>query len=129
MNQKYKVRFNLGKGKHYLMWKVTYPSGAVRYYDPNGTTMMMINGKLKNHRGTAEKIFKGAQKSVCAWIECDAIVTTESDKVGPHSTDVVSYNPRVKPHWVFRDKDCDNKRFMFLFTHKKTVYTYAEHAI
>ena len=70
---KYKIRFNLGRGENYLKWKVTSPNGDVNYYEPNDVCLHMENCKLVNQQGTANKIFDGANKTVCAWIESETV--------------------------------------------------------
>ena len=56
MSTKIKVRFNLGRGKNYMKWKVQYPSGNVEYFNPSDVQLILKNCQLKNNRKTAEKI-------------------------------------------------------------------------
>jgi hypothetical protein len=117
---KYQVRFNLGKGKNFMKWKVSYPSGTARYYEPSEVLIIMNGCKLVNHKGTAKKIFDGANKTVCAWVECEEIkvidkVVTQSD------ARQVCYNPRVTPHWVLDNEVVDKGEFEELFTVGKSV--------
>jgi len=117
---KYQVRFNLGKGKNFMKWKVSYPSGTARYYEPSEVLIIMSGCKLVNHKGTAQKIFDGANKTVCAWVECDGVkvinkVVTQSE------ARQVCYNPRVTPHWVLDNEVVDKVEFEELFTVGKSV--------
>lgn len=103
MTKKTKVRFNLSRGKNYMKWKIQYPTGAVEYYSPTDTQLVMRGCVLKNNRKTAEKIFNGEHKTVCAWILCDEIDVlcggfTQYD-ISP-SNIRLTYNPRVNPYWV-----------------------------
>ena len=117
---KYQVRFNLGKGKNFMKWKVSYPSGTARYYEPSEVLIIMNGCKLVNHKGTAQKIFDGANKTVCAWVECEEIKVI--DKVVTYSNArQVCYNPRVTPHWVLDNEVVDKGEFEELFTVGKSV--------
>lgn len=117
---KYQVRFNLGKGKNFMKWKVSYPSGTARYYEPSEVLIIMNGCKLVNHKGTAKKIFDGANKTVCAWVECEEIKVI--DKVVTYSNArQVCYNPRVTPHWVLDNEVVDKGEFEELFTVGKSV--------
>jgi len=97
-----KVRFNLARGKNYMKWKIKYPSGEVEYHSPTDTQLLMTGCTLKNSRITAEKIFNGQHKVVCAWVLCKNVQVKLNDFV---SYDIgnnprIKYNPRVKPYWV-----------------------------
>ena len=98
-----KVRFNLSRGKNYMKWKIEYPSGQVSYYSPTGFQLIMKGCQLKNNRKTAEKIFNGEHKTVCAWILCEDI-TVCYDRFQQFDNDPnnlqLRYNPRVEPNWV-----------------------------
>ena len=118
-----KVRFNLSRGKNYMKWKVVYPSGAVRYYDPSLYTVTMTNCFLRNQPTTALKIFVGGHKKVCAWVECESVKVeavkepkfrtplkfkkrdVKNLKEGfptihmPQCRKYLEFNPRTKPYW------------------------------
>ena len=74
---KYKIRFNLGRGENYLKWKITSPNGDVNNYEPTEVCLHMENCKLVNQKGSAQKIFDGANKTVCAWIESETVTIFE----------------------------------------------------
>ena len=118
---KCKVRFNLGRGKNYLKWKVSYPTGEVSYHDPNEVTLYMEECRLFNQRATADKIYNGANKTVCAWIECSSVSIGSKMDTLPLSV-LVHYNPRTFPHWVMADMIVDKLRFNSLFTFNDRVY-------
>jgi hypothetical protein len=117
MSKRIKVRFNLSRGKHYMQWKITYPTGAVQYCSPTSTQLVMTGCTLKNSRITAEKIFNGQHKVVCAWVLCDSIKVKYSvfNQYDVDGNPRVKYNPRVKPHWVIEtrsgDTNADNSHF------------------
>jgi hypothetical protein len=106
-----KVRFHLGKGKNYMKWQVDNGSSK-KYYDPYETVLVMKGCTLKNRRGTAEKIFAGQNKKVCAWVMCYEVEIAETVVAMPHDKlTKVSFNPRVAPHWVVDGVNADG--FMF----------------
>lgn len=98
-----KVRFNLGRGERFQKWKVD-AGKEPEFYDPNKSSLSLVNCRLMNVSSKAEKIHQGAHKSVCAWIQCDwlkEIPTQNSEKLTE-----VFYNPRIAPYW--RDEDGNN---------------------
>jgi len=103
MKRSYKVRFNLGKGKNYMKWKVEGPDG-VSYHDPSSVNLIMRDCQLKNQRKTAERINKGAHKTVCAWVRCVELVINRKDMIFGYQMQV-SYNPRSLPHWTSNGQD------------------------
>jgi hypothetical protein len=107
MGKKIKVRFNLGRGKNYMKWKVEYPSGEVSYYRPTDIQLVLKNCTLKNSRKTAMKIFNGEHKTVCAWVLCDDI-DVKFDGFTPYDimdTQRIKYNPKRLPFWTIGDSD------------------------
>lgn len=118
----YKIRFNLGRGKNYMKWKVTYPSGAVRYYEPSEYTLEMKICLLRNQKGTAKKIFEGANKTVCAWVQCEEFKAFKNPILRLYlNSEKVSYNPRKAPHWVYKNQDADNTIFDKLLTEDREI--------
>ena len=118
MSYKYKVRFNLGRGENYMKWKVIYKdNNSSCYLDPKEFNLTMFRCKLMNQKGTAEKIKDGANKTVCAWIECENLVITPTEDYNAvEDTLKVSYNPRVNPYWTLDGENVDKQEFKELFT-------------
>ena len=107
MKKKIKVRFNLGRGLNYMKWKIQYPSGTVEYCDPKTSQLILKGCTLKNNRKTAEKIYNGEEKVVCAWILCENIQVKYNviEYSGEDLSNIrISYNPRVNPYWVLGNK-------------------------
>jgi hypothetical protein len=116
MANKIKVRFNLGRGKNYMKWKIQSKSG-VEYHSPCDVQLIMKGCQLKNNRKTAEKIFNGMNKDVCAWVLCDSIDIKFDNFEKVWVKDRVRYNPRKFPHWVnYFDNDVDNCQFDKIIT-------------
>ena len=134
IKKRFRVRFHLGKGANYMHWQVTdrgimSDSGDAReYYSPDKVEIVMHGAKLGNQVSTALKIFEGENKTVCAWVECDAVdINYKASKVF-QETDVtnlerIMYNPRKNPHW-FTDDDhnIDDKEFRKLTTKQNKIY-------
>jgi hypothetical protein len=110
MAKKIKVRFNLGRGKNYMKWKIESESG-VEYHYPAEVQLIMKGCQLKNNRKTAEKIFNGMNKDVCAWVICDSITIKHENFNKVWVKDKITYNPRKAPYWVFNGFEADNDMF------------------
>jgi hypothetical protein len=115
MANKIKVRFNLGRGKNYMKWKIESKTG-VEYHYPADVQLKMYGCQLKNNRKMAEKIFNGENKDVCAWVLCDAIDIKFDNFEKIWVKDKLTYNPRKQPHWVWNNWDVDNKRIDEIIT-------------
>jgi hypothetical protein len=120
MKRKYRVRFNLGKGSRYRKWKIEFDGKTLVYIEPNDVTLIMENCKLVNHQSTAEKIYKGANKTVCAWVECEHLSLREPISIGGEH---VSYNPRAAPNWVFQGENVDGEIFAMIRTKGRELLT------
>jgi len=120
----YKVRFHLGKGKNFMKWQVKSPSGAVAFYEPSEVTIFMESCLLKNSKKTAERIFGGEDKTVCAWVEAkDVTVVVLPIKNIMSTSTILHYNPRVTPFW-FNGKTAENidkTRYPNLFTSNRHI--------
>lgn len=121
MKNKIKVRFNLGKGKNYRKWKIEYPNSEPKYLNPDEVNLIMEGCLLKNYKKTAQRIYEGANKTVCSWIICDNVIINLPK---PHlGGKLVSYNPRIRPHWVYDGDDADNFTFNTLISCGREIYS------
>ena len=125
MTNKIKVRFNLSKGKNYMKWKIWSNSGT-EYHSPCDVQLIMKGCQLKNNRKTAEKIFNGMNKDVCAWVVCDSITIRHENFVKVWVKDKLYYNPRKQPYWVWNNWDVDNKRIDEIITMDYGMYAVVE---
>jgi hypothetical protein len=122
---RFKVRFNLSRGKNYKKWKVEELDGTVEYIDPKKYAFFLSGCKVRNQKKTAERIYSGEPKSVCAWIEATGMYKMElSDNTyfSLEKTKEIHYNPKKAPHWVLDDKDVDGEYFGSLVLHQEKVY-------
>jgi hypothetical protein len=115
----YKVRFNLGRGANYMKWKVEHiASGKAAYYDPEEVSLSLHGCALRNQPSTAQKIFEGANKSVCAWVECHDVEISLADCV----SFPIEYNPRKAPHWSGMGQNIDNTKFARLVSDGRNLF-------
>jgi len=107
---KIKVRFNLGKGKNYMKWKIEADGGS-EYYSPDEYNLFMYGCQLKNQRATA-----------CAWILCDNIFLGQNVEL-PEANTRLTYNPRVRPNWMAGDVLADNATFDSIWSDGRKLFT------
>jgi hypothetical protein len=118
----YKIRFNLGKGENFMKWKITDPKGKVKYYDPKSVVILAVKVRLRNHPTIAKKIYDGANKTVCAWIDAQELTVFDKATCVLSNSVEVSYNPRKQPHWLLNGENADNQRFDVLFTNNNKCF-------
>jgi hypothetical protein len=107
MRRRFKVRFHLGAGENFMKWRVeNVETGAVEFFDPKVYDLELEDCKLYNQKGSAEKIFNGDNKTVCAWVMVRKVATLIGGKCCFPDEDKVSYNPKVQPYW--RDQEGNN---------------------
>ena len=96
----YKVRFHLARGENFMKWQVTQPNGDKRYLNPEHNSIAMCGCKLRVQPSTAQKIHDGANKSVCAWIDCHHLQET-NDPIPMTIFDTrIAFNPKQSVHWM-----------------------------
>lgn len=115
-----KVRFNLGRGENFRKWKISYDDNRKPIHlDPDLVQLLLYKPKLMNRKKSAETIHKGANKFVCAWIECEDVL------IGDFEVDYdteVSYNPRIKPYWMEGIDNADLREYEELVTKGNRVF-------
>lgn len=117
-----KVRFNLSRGANYMKWKIEYPDGTKEYLSPETHRLIMTKSLLKNYKKTAQKIFDGGEKVVCAWVMCESIEILETQpKDLINHTNTISYNPRVTPNWVYLGDNADGFIFNIISSNGRVL--------
>jgi len=116
-----KVRFHLGRGPNYMKWKVESKEG-IAYYDPEEYSLVMTGCTLKNYKKTAEKIYNGGEKVVCAWVLCNkvSIALLQNDVTNKHQ---IKYNPRILPNWTINGEIVDNHDYDTIWSNGRKLYT------
>jgi len=123
-----RLRFHLARGKNYRHWQLKGMKKEPVYFDPEDTSFILKNVKLYNKRNVAQKIYEGANKDVCAWLEIKGsakVQTTEFDVSGMVE---ISYNPREVPFWTYKirvpglEVDLDLKEFKKVIINKTKIY-------
>ena len=94
-----------------MKWKIVYPDSTCEYLSPNEVSLIMMKCKLSNNAKQAEKIFQGESKTVCAWVLCEDIRITGVPQENLLETSRLRYNPRVNPHWDYRESNVDGEEF------------------
>ena len=129
----YKVRFHLGRGKNFMKWQVTSNlntgdgTGAkhvVSYVNPQENQLAMLGCKLSLQPTAAKKIHDGANKTVCAWIECEAVQILEVNRLKPNEQDYrIKFNPRQSPNWTDGYNNIvSGNEYEILFTNDRTIW-------
>mgnify|MGYP003626932344 FL=1 len=129
----YKVRFHLGRGKNFMKWQVTSNlntgdgTGAkhvVSYVNPQENQLAMLGCKLSLQPTAAQKIHDGANKTVCAWIECEAVQVLEVNRLKPNEQDYrIKFNPRQSPNWTDGYNNIvSGNEYEILFTNDRTIW-------
>jgi hypothetical protein len=122
----YRVRFHLALGENYRMWQIRGPE-QVFYADPVRVSLRMTNCRLRNQRGTANKIFAGEDKTVCAWVECESV--SVEDRIYHRGLQrQLIYNPRVKPYWTSSEDNTnlDGAEFPLVFSRDRSLFVREE---
>ena len=133
----YKVRFHLGRGKNFMKWQVTSNlntgdgTGAkhiVSYINPQENQLAMLGCKLSLQPTAAQKIHDGANKTVCAWIECEAVQVLEVNRIKPNEQDYrIKFNPRQSPNWTDGYNNVvSGNEYEILFTNDRTLWVVGE---
>jgi hypothetical protein len=129
----YKVRFHLGRGEHFMHWQIksklntgdgTGAKEVVSYVDPQDNQLAMIGCKLRVQPTAAKKIHDGANKTVCAWIECEAVQVLEVNRLKPNEQDYrIKFNPRQSPNWTDGYNNIvSGNEYEILFTNDRTLW-------
>lgn len=95
----YRLRFNLSAGKHFMHWQLKN-RGEVSYFKPDEVTIRAYNITLRNNPNISQKIFDGAHKAVCAWIDCEFIDISPVENIDSAGLTHLSFNPKNFPHWT-----------------------------
>jgi hypothetical protein len=118
-----RVRFHLGAGEHCNHWQVRHEDGRVEYFDPATSGLRMIGCRLRNHRGTAQRIHDGEHKSPCAWVEAQWVYRYTPTADDMPCGDWVGYNPRVSPNWRSGDGgNLDGREFSVITTEGRALW-------
>lgn len=124
----YRLRFHLGAGPYFMYWQVRIRD-EVQYYNPNEVIIRAYNCTLRNRPNVARQIFEGANKTVCAWIDCEFIDISPKEENPPElcRSAQIYFNPKNNPFWTiggeFYGKNFDGKFIPSIMTLGKSVFT------
>jgi len=127
---KYRVRFHLAKGEHYMHWQVRGYDGSVQYWDPKEYQLELVGCRLVNQVNTAKRVNSAGVKDVCGWVECDDY------HISPMPVDYLErlyYNPIKDVHWRRESDegefDWDNSEYHTLLTYGNQLYILEERCV
>jgi hypothetical protein len=120
MHWQIKSKLNTGDG--------TGTKEIVNYVDPQENQLSMLGCKLSVHQTAAQKIHDGANKTVCAWIECEAVQILEVNRIKPNEQDYrIKFNPRQSPNWTDGYNNIvSGNEYEILFTNDRTLWVVGE---
>ena len=103
-------------------------TATVKYYDPNDTSLTLFDSKLCVQPSAAKKINEGANKTVCAWIECKKVKVFNEHWLSPDEDDFrIKFNPRENPNWIDRNQNViSGNKYKVLFTNIRDVWAVGE---
>jgi hypothetical protein len=116
----FKVRFHLAQGVNYMKWQIRDNEGNVIYLEPSEVSLSLHNCKLINRPSTAKKIHEGANKSVCAWVECEGYTINTPPTIVDNY--ILTYNPRVAPNWNLNGNNVDGQIFEEIETLDRSLH-------
>lgn len=120
-----RVRFHLQRGKHYKTWQIKKQQ-HVEYYSPDKYVLKIKKGTLKNSPSVAKKIYDGANKTVCAWVECKYVEVLRKDEHDFESNshlENIRYNPKLSVNWQnSNNENIDNQFFHSIVSDGRNLY-------
>lgn len=110
-----RIRFNLERGQYYNQWQII-DHFSIWYLEPN-KNFVLEKCRLINKPSVAKRIFDGANKEVCAWIEFGSMELKRVDFL-----DEIKYNPRENPFWTYKGQNVDGAEFEKLCVMGRKIY-------
>ncbi len=129
----YRLRYHLAKGENYKKWQLkNMETKTVDYFNPDEFYVVLKNAKLKNQKSTAQKIYKGINKTVCAWIEFNEYILYPNKYPINNRMKKLYYNPKHLPFWtdfvntknINTSKNWDNWKFEKVIINQTNIYKY-----
>ena len=120
----YRIRFHFGRGENFMKWQIkNTETDTVSYVNPSENQIAMMNATLKVQPSTAKKIHEGACKTVCAWIQCEAVqILPAHIKVNDHDYRI-QFNPKESPHWTDGQNILDGETYDLIITNGRELYS------
>jgi len=117
-----------------MKWQIKYlgtedgRDDRVSYVNPLDNQLAMLGCKLSVQPTAAKKIHDGANKTVCAWIECEEVQVLSVDRIKPNEQDYrIRFNPRVSPNWIDENNTIvSGEQYQILFTSDRTLWAVSE---
>jgi len=118
------VRFHLGAGENFKKWRVeNVETGYVEFFNTKDYDLELKDCKLYNQKGSADKIFNGDNKTVCAWVMAKEVAFIVDGRCCYPNQDMISYNPRIQPFWRdYEGNNIDKKEILLMGTMGRQLY-------
>jgi hypothetical protein len=121
----YRIRFNLESGPYCGWWLVESflqgKWGVDSWVNPTTNSLHLVNCELSVDRSVSNRIHAGkSTKRGCAWIKAEHVAIVSAE--GAHNVmnrnwlDPIQFNPKVSPHWRYKDRIADNQRIRQVLT-------------
>jgi hypothetical protein len=118
---KHKIAFHLARGINFMHFQIKMGNGEIVYVNPNTHSIILRGCTLKNQKAASLKIFNGADKQRCAWVEFDSFEIVPI--IETISATNVRFNPRICATWMVNNEgNKDNTTFETLYTSKHNLY-------
>jgi len=119
----YKIAFHLAKGKNFQHWQIKDKDNNCTYVNPKENDLILYNCKLKNQFSASKKIFHGADKLRCAWVQFESFEIIEKSN---YTSDIhIQFNPRKCPTWKVNDSENqDNREFKSIKSNNNQLYQF-----
>ena len=106
-----------------MKWQLTDPNGDKQYFNPEHKSIAMFGCRLRVQPSTAQKIHDGANKSVCAWIECEHTQVVDKPIVMTIFDTRISFNPKRSVHWMTEEGEIKDGEFMpLIVTNERELF-------
>jgi len=98
------------------------------YYAPSNVSLELTKCVLKNSPTTAQRIYDGQHKTVCAWVECDMVdvhykKNPSFKEVDTKNLRKYKYNPKKNLHWfTSKQSNVDDKELVKMHTNSRAIY-------
>jgi hypothetical protein len=116
--KKIRVKFHLGAGKYKGWWQIKN-NEEVLYVNPVNQSIWMKSCKLRIQPSMANKIFGGANRSVCGWIDCEEYKIINKNREEVEESKRIFFNPKKNPNWIDVKFDIINNQ---IFSQLQTNY-------
>lgn len=123
----FRVKIHLGKGLYFGWFQIkSLKTGETAYVCPEAESLKLSDCILKNRRKTADRIHAGANREVCAWVQCaffEVIQKGAAIDLITDETSKVSYNPKKRPFFCDENgRNIDGFRYETIVSYGRDLF-------